>query len=183
MVKRKRKPMTEEQRAAAAERLRIAREKRGHDGSASVNPNIRDMDEESPIHWKKVREWIKEISDELRAKKTLRDSKDSKDRMEYRTLEVYLANLKRYLDTGIYFDNRYGRHREGRMTTVVTTMAYHDDGEPKRTVGFFYPDIGEWTKEMHDEYCRIRSSRPKRLSTRGDVHDEETILQDGGEDG
>jgi hypothetical protein len=158
MVKRKRKPMTEEQRAAAVERLRIAREKRGHDGSASVHESLLTMSEDSPIHWKKVRGWIKEINEELRAKKSFRISKESKERLEYQTLEVYVANLKRYLDSGIYLDNRYGRHREGKMTVVVTTMSYHDDGLAKRTLGWFYPDVGEWTEEMHSEYCRIRNS-------------------------
>ena len=31
-------------------------------------------------------------------------------------------------------------------------MAYYSDGTPKRTVGYFYEDIGcEWTKELSDE--------------------------------
>ena len=51
----KRKRMTEEQRLAAAERLAKAREARGHDGSKSVHENLRNMDEDSPIHWKKVK--------------------------------------------------------------------------------------------------------------------------------
>ena len=44
-----RKPMTEEQRAAAVERLAKAREARGYDGSKSVHENLRDMDKDSPI--------------------------------------------------------------------------------------------------------------------------------------
>ena len=61
-VTRKRKPMTEEQRKAAAERLKLAREKRGHDGSKSVHHSIRDLPEDHFLHWKKVKEWIKECS-------------------------------------------------------------------------------------------------------------------------
>ena len=61
VAKRKRKPMSEEQRAAAVERLAKAREARGHDGSSSVHPDLLEMDEDSPIHWKKVRQWVKEV--------------------------------------------------------------------------------------------------------------------------
>lgn len=184
MVKRRRKPMTEEQRAAAAERLRVAREKRGHDGSASVNESIRGYDEDHPLHWKKVKVWIKEITTELSAKKSLRDSKDAKQRMEYLTLQTYLGNLKKYLDTGVYFDARYGRHREGRMNTLVTTMAYHPDGRPKRTVGHIYPDCGEYTMEMKQYDDRVYGTKRQRRGTTEDtVYEQEEILEDGGESG
>ena len=146
---RKKRVMTEEQRKAAAERLAAARAKKGHDGSASVNVNIRNMDEDHPLHWKKVKVWIKELTDEIRSKKNLRDSKDAKERSQYNALVTYVANLKRYLDSGVYLDSRYGRMREGKMTTIVLHMAYDENGLVKRTVGHWYPDIGEvWTREM-----------------------------------
>lgn len=146
---RKKRVMTEEQRKAASDRLAAARAKKGHDGSASVNVHIRDMDEENPLHWKKVKGWIKEISDELKHSKAKRDSKDAKDRSYYNTYVTYLANLKKYLDSGVYLDTRYGRFREGKMITVVHNMAYDKNGLVKRSVGHWYPDIGEvWTQEM-----------------------------------
>lgn len=180
VVKRKRKPMTEEQRKAAVERLAKAREARGHDGSASVHPDLLKVSEDSPLHWKKVKEWIKEIAEELKAKKNLRLSKDSKERQEYQILEVYLSNLKKYLESGVYHDYRYGRHREGKMKTVVYRMAYYPNGRPKRTIGHFYQDCGEYTQEMKDHDDRVYGSdtggryRPK-------FHEQETILEDGGE--
>ena len=122
--------MSDAQRAAASERLAKAREARGHDGSKSVHPLLLDMDDDSPIHWRKVREWVKEIGVELRSKKAQRLSKDSKERHEYQTLEVYLGNLKRYLDSSIWLDARYGRHREGKMGTVVHAIAYFPSGRP-----------------------------------------------------
>lgn len=153
-----RKPMSEDQRAAAGERLAAARAARGHDGSASVHETLRGVDEDSPLHWKKVKVWIKEIQLEVAAKKRFKDSKDRSERAEYIKLSVYLKNLKSYLAGGIYQDHRYGRHGEGTMKTIVTTMAYHSDGYPKRTVGFYYPDIGglQWTKEMENECQRDR---------------------------
>jgi len=183
MVKRRRKPMTEEQRAAAIERLAKAREARGHDGSKSVHPNLLEVPEDSPVHWKKVKGWIKELSDEIKSKKHQRLSKESKERQEYQVLDVYVGNLKRYLDSGVYMDNRYGRHREGKMNTVVFTMAYYSDGRPKRTVGHFYPDVGEYTQEMKEHDDRVYGSEPKQSrGTRTTIHESEEVLEDGGED-
>ena len=54
MAKKKRK-LTEEQRLAASERLAKARLARGHDGSASVHEDIRDLPEDHGLHWKKVK--------------------------------------------------------------------------------------------------------------------------------
>ena len=153
-----RKRMSEEQRLAAVERLAKAREVRGHDGSKSVHEDLRSMDEDSPIHWKKVKTWIKEIGEELRSMRHKKTSKNRKERGEYWDLEVYHSNLKKYLVSGIYHDIRYGRLREGKMKTIVKTMAYHSDGWVKRTVGHYYPDIdgGLWTQEMHNDYERCR---------------------------
>ena len=177
MVKRRRKPMTEEQKAAASERLRIAREKRGHDGSASVHYSIRDFDDEHPLHWKKVKEWIKELQVEIKSKKNLHDSKDAKERSQYNVLVTYLANLKRYLDSGVYMDMRYGRHREGKMNTIVYTMAYNADGSPKRSIGHIYPDCGEYTQEMKEYDDRVYGKQ-RRRPTEDIVYNEEEVLED-----
>lgn len=176
--------MTPEQRAAASERLAKARLARGHDGSKSVHPLLREMDEEHPLHWKKVKVWIKEVGEELRAKKNQRLSKDSKERMEYQVLENYVANMKRYLESSIWSDHRYGRHREGKMKTVVYNMAFYPSGRPKRTIGHIYSDCGEYTKEMKDHDDRIYSAESTRnFSPRGELHEPEEILEDGGNDG
>lgn len=182
MVKRKRKPMSEEQRAAAAERLRKAREARGHDGSASVHSDLLNMDEDHPLHWKKVREWIKDISEELRSKKNLRLSKESKERQEYHTLENYLGNLKKYLESSVWLDNRYGRHREGKIKTFVRSMAYYPNGRPKRTLGFFYADIGEYTMEMKQHEDRVYGAGQEQSRTRKQFHEQKEVLDTSGED-
>ena len=42
-----------------------------------------------------------------------------------------------------------------RITHRVVVMAYNSDGTPKRTVGYYYEDIGsEWTKEMEMDVVR-----------------------------
>jgi len=182
-LRKKRKPMSDEQRAAASDRLAKARLARGHDGSKSVHPILREMDEDHPLHWKKVKGWIKEVGEELRAKKQQRLSKDSKERLEYQILEVYLSNMKRYLESSIWLDHRYGRHREGKMNTFVYTMAYDANGRPKRTIGHFYSDCGEYTKEMKEHDDRVYASEPKgNPRTGGELYEPEEVLEDGGDD-
>lgn len=183
VVKRKRKPMNEEQRAAASERLAKAREARGYDGSASIHPILLEMDEDSPIHWKKVKQWIKEVGDELRSKKNLRLSKESKERQEYQTLEVYLGNMKKYLESSVWLDHRYGRQREGKTNILVTTMSYYSDGRPKRTVGHFYKDVGEYTQEMKENDDRIYGIEPDNRRESRNFYEQEEVLEDGREDG
>jgi len=62
-VRKKRKPMTEDQRAAAAARLEKAREKRKEKnsdyGQSGVSQYLKDLPEEHPRHPKKVKVWIK----------------------------------------------------------------------------------------------------------------------------
>ena len=152
-VKRKRKPMSDAQKAAATERLAKAREARGADGSKSVHEDLRNQPEDHFLHWKKVKEWLKANQLELKGMSMFKDSKVSKERGQYIDLEVYISNMKKYLSGGIWSDFRYGEKRESRIMTVCTTMAYHDDGRPKRSYGTWYPDIATtWTRELEAEF-------------------------------
>lgn len=154
-VKRTRKPMTEEQKKAAVERLAKAREARGADGSKSVHKDIRDLPEDHFLHWKKVKLWLKSNQEQLKAMRSYKTSKVSKERAEYQDLETYIYNLKRYLTHGVWFDFRYGENREGRIQKVCIAMAYYPDGTPKRTLNTWYPDIAQvWTKELAEEFER-----------------------------
>lgn len=153
VTRSKRKPMTEEQKKAAGERLAKARAARGHDGSKSVHHSIRDLPEDDFLHWKKVKEWIKECSSELAGIKSYRLSKVQKERIEYQDLKTYIDNMKRYLNHGHWTDFRYGAQREGRVQRRCIAMAYYDDGRPKRQYGTWYPDIGmTWTQELAEEW-------------------------------
>ena len=179
-IKRKRKPMTEEQRQAAIERLAKARAKRGVTGSASIHPDLLDVDPESKIHWTKVKEWIKNGQEELRGIKSYKESKDARQRQEYISLQTYIDNLKKFLSSGIYLDYRYGERREGRMQEVCLQLAYYPDGSPKRSVGVYYPDIGQiWTKEMQE--MAYGEKQPSRVYKRDEPEllDKEEIYPDG----
>lgn len=148
---RKKRKMTEEQKAAAVARLAKARENRGPSQNKLIAENVRNLPDDNPLSLKNVRSWIKENKDLLRAIKVMKDSKDAKERAKYQSVETYVANLEAYLRNGVYLDNRYGSQGQNKIKYRVTTMAYYADGTPKRTVGWLYPDVGVYTEEMATE--------------------------------
>ena len=134
-VRKKRKPMTEEQRVAAAARLEKAREKRKEQnpdyGQSSLPPGLRNLPDDHALHPKKVKEWIK-TQNELA--KTVRGEVRQKVKgAEARLLihEGYIRHMQKYLRDGDWIDNFYGEHQQNRITHRCVAMAYYDDGTPK----------------------------------------------------
>tara|TARA_R110001632_G_scaffold159076_3_gene277298 strand:- start:1696 stop:2232 length:537 start_codon:yes stop_codon:yes gene_type:complete len=151
-IKIKRK-MSDEQRAAAAERLAKARAAKQPSKNLTADESIRDLPDDHALSPKKVKEWIKEQKTKVSSMRSMKDSKDGKDRGAYFVEEGYLHNLQNYLRTGTYTDSRYGANRQKLIKLRCVNLAYDKDGMVKRTVGVFYPDIGcEWTVEMDIEY-------------------------------
>ena len=149
MAKRK---LTDEQKKAASERLAKARAARGHDGRMGVHESIRDYPEDHYLHWKKVKQWIKSCELELKGLRHLKKSTAWKERAEYKDLEVYIYNMKKYLTTGVWMDFRYGEDREGKIRYRCLAKAYDKEGEVRRTVGVWYDDVGMWTQELKEEF-------------------------------
>ena len=148
-VKRKRKPMSEEQKAAAVERLAKARAAKGKTVNKSIPEEIRNIPDDNPLSVKNVRAYLKNNEELLKSIKSMKDSKEAKDRLYYARISTYVDNLKKYLSTGVYLDNRWGMEGEKHIKYYCARMAYHLDGTPKRSVGVVYPDCGLWTEEMN----------------------------------
>ena len=148
--KKKRKPMSEEQRAAAAERLRLAREKKMKDTPPqykSIHPSVLERDEDDNLNMKNVRAWIKVQKDMLTAERqNVRNGiKGSIAKVEQ--IRGYIVSMENYLRTGTWTDMFWGEYQQNPVTPVCITMAYYDCGLPKRTVGTFYKDIARvWTE-------------------------------------
>lgn len=182
--KRKRKPMTAEQKKAAAERLAKAREAKGHTGALSVHESIRDLPEDHGLHWSKVKKWIKDCESSLKNIKSYQNSSVASERSAYQDLEVYIKNMKTYLTTGYWGDFRFGENRENRVQHMCMAMAYDVDGEPKRTIGVFYQDIMKvWTEELEEAWYGEQRKSSGKIPTRRELSDEEEVLDDGGGDG
>ena len=148
-TRKRRKPMTREQRAAAAERLAKARAAKGESKNLSLHKDIRNLEEDHPISPVKVKKWLKSNKEALAAAK--KDAKtDKKANARVGQLETYVTNMERYLRTGVWLDLFYCENQELRVRRKVTTLAYDKDGNVKREVGVIYPDIGEYTREMYE---------------------------------
>lgn len=143
-----RKPMSAEQKAAAAERLKKAREAKGP-SSSSYPEHIASLPDDAPLSIANVRQWIRSCKEELEMMKGWDKSNDAKERSAYLDLETYISNMESYLRYGDWLDFRYGEKRERIMVRRCIAKAYDLEGNVKRNVGTFYDDIGfVWTKEM-----------------------------------
>ena len=155
---RKKRIMTDDQKAAACARLQKAREAKKPSQLLTVHESLRSIPESDPFAPTRVRDWIKNQSLQLKSIRSLKDSKDADERSVYTETEVYVSNLQAYLRTGIYMDNFWGAERQHKVTPRCVAMAYYKDGTPKRTVGVWYSDIGGvYTIELEQEDNGIRA--------------------------
>ncbi len=149
MAKRK---MTPEQKAAAVERLRIAREKKLKENPPkykNIAKNVLALDDDDTFSLKNVRQWIKT------QKGLLASARQDKSESKISSIRGYIRHCEDYIRHGDWIDMRYGEYQEGTIKDRCIHMAYDDDGQPKRSVGVWYPDIAcEWTREMDDEKRR-----------------------------
>ena len=151
-VKRKRKPMSPEQKAAAVERLALARAKRNAGKEPNCHPRVQAFDEDHALSFKNSKETLKEWREKLKSIRHQKDSKDRVARAEYQECENYVKNLSVWIRDGVWLDHKYGRKHDQVMEYVCLAMAYDENGIPKRDVGTYYADIGMvWTKEMQKE--------------------------------
>ena len=107
-VRKKRKPMTEEQKTAAAERLEKARAVRAAKnpdyGMTGIHESLRDLPDDYPITPKKVKQWIK-TQKELASMERRNEKKNVKGATARKTShEAYVRNLQKYLKDGDYVD-------------------------------------------------------------------------------
>ena len=143
--RRKRKPMTEEQRAAAAERLKLAREKRAKSNPPkykNVHPDVLAKPEDDALSFQKVREWIKTNREKLPAIRQQVRSNQKGAIAQEAMIKGYIAHMEAYLKNGDWVSNFYGANMEKVMIRTCVAMAYDKDGNPKREKGVYYPDLG-----------------------------------------
>ena len=159
-VRKKRKPMTEEQKAAAAERLEKARAVRAAKnpdyGMTGIHESLRDLPDDYPITPKKVKQWIK-TQKELASMERRNEKKNVKGATARKTShEAYVRNLQKYLKDGDYVDTFYGEHQDKIISNRCFAQAYYWEGpkkgQPTFSVGTYYPLLGTvYTQEMFNE--------------------------------
>ena len=168
-----RKPMTEEQKAAASERLEKAREARAAKnpdyGKTNIHETLRDLPDEHQLSPKKVKQWIKIQQDYAKSERAAVRQNVKGSIAKLADHEAYVRNMQSYLRTGTWVDMFYGEQQQGRIRNRCVAMAYYwygpRKGQPKRNVGTFYPDLGYvWTQEMLEE--EYGNERPRDTTTK-----------------
>ena len=161
-----RKPMSDEQKAAAAARLEKARaaraEKNPDYGKSGIHESLHDLPDEHYISPKKVKQWIKTQKDLMSSERAAvrQNVKGALSRLADH--EGYIRHMQRYLRDGDWIDNFFGEHQEKKMGWRCVAMAYYDDGTPKRDVGTYYPDMGcTYTQEMYNEEKGVSNDGPR----------------------
>ena len=168
-----RKPMTEEQKAAASERLAKAREARAAKnpdyGKTNIHESLRNLPDEHQLSPKRVKQWIKTQQDYVKAERASVRQKVKGAEARLANHEGYVRNMQRYLRDGTWVDMFYGEQMQGKIRNRCVAMAYYwtgpRKGQPKRDVGTFYPDLGlVWTQEMLEE--EYGNERPRDTTSR-----------------
>jgi len=177
-VRKKRKPMTEEQKQAAAERLEKARAARAaknpNYGQSGIHESLRDLPDDAPINPKKVKQWIK-TQKELASMERRNEKAKVKGATARRSShEGYIRNMQKYLRDGDWIDLFYGEHQEKKIGYICRGQAYYwtgpKKGEPKFNVGTYYPMLGTvYSQEMYDADNGVENAdvqKTKRRSKR-----------------
>tara|TARA_R100001086_G_scaffold232010_1_gene152989 strand:- start:1088 stop:1741 length:654 start_codon:yes stop_codon:yes gene_type:complete len=182
-VRKKRKPMTERQKQAAAERLEKARAARAaknpNYGQSGIHESLRDLPDDAPINPKKVKQWIKtqkELASMERRNEKAKVKGATGRRMSH---EAYVRNMQRYLRDGDWIDLFYGEHQEKKIGYICRGQAYYwtgpKKGEPKFDVGTYYPMLGTvYSQEMYDadngvEDADVQKTKRRRKRNKGSV--------------
>ena len=152
--------MSEEQRAAASERLAKAREKRAEKnpdyGMTGIHPSVRNLPDGHQLHPSKVKQWIKTQKDLLRSERAAVRQNVKGAIARAASHEGYVRDMQRYLRDGDWIGDFYGEYEELRIGRRCTAQAYYwygpKKGEPKFDVGTYYPLLGTvYTQEMYNE--------------------------------
>ena len=151
-----RKPMSEEQRVAAVARLEKAREARAEKnpdyGMSGIHESIRDLPDEHPVAPKKVKQWINTQKELATAERSAVRQKIKGALAKQLYHEGYIKQMTIYLRTGDWISTFYGEYQQSKVRWRCYSLAYDENGDPKRDVGVFYPDMGcVYTQEMFNE--------------------------------
>ena len=152
---RKKQNLTNAQKEAQKIRLEKMRAKRKVPEYKNVHKYVLGLDDEEPYSLKNVKVWIKhnkELITMLNARARNREisPKDKQQALiQADDKKAYIRYIEHYIKTGDWIGMFSGQNEMKKVIPKVVAMAYYPDGTPKRTVGYWYPDIESvWTKEM-----------------------------------
>ena len=170
-----RKPMSDEQRSAASERLAKAREakleKNPNYGQSSIHQSLRNLPDDHQLSPSKIKHWIKVQQDYAKSERASVRQNIKGAIAKLANHEGYIRNMQTYLRHGTWVDMFYGEQMQGKIRNRCIALGYYwfgpKAGQVKRSVGTFYPDMGcNYTQEMLDEENGYE--RPRDAARPGD---------------
>ena len=183
-VRKKRKPMTDEQKAAAAERLEKARQVRAEKnpdyGQSGIHESLRDLPDDAPVNPKKVKQWIKTQKELASAERKAHKLGVKGAYARMLNHEGYVKHMKTYLRTGDWVDLFYGEHQEKKIRNRCIAQAYYwygpKKGQPKFNVGTYYPMLGTvYTQEMYNDDNGVENADVQKTKTRKRKRNKRTV--------
>jgi uncharacterized short protein YbdD (DUF466 family) len=156
-TRKKRKPMSEEQKTAAVERLAKAREKKAAAdpsyGKSNLHESLWDLAKDHQLHPDRIRVWIRTQSELAKTERALVKQNIKGAIAKLADHEGYVRQMKSYLKHGDWSSMMYGEYQEKKIRNRCVALGYYwygpNIGKPKRDVGTFYPDLGAiWESDM-----------------------------------
>ena len=117
--------MSPEQRKAAGERLRLAREKKGPAQYKNVAKSVLDLPDDHYLSYKSVKMWIKTQQEVARAEKRNMIKNVKGATAKYYAAQGYINQMNHYIQHGDWCNDFYGEHEEKRI--IWKTIAPHEE--------------------------------------------------------
>ena len=127
-TRKKRKPMTEEQRTAASKRLAIARAKKKPAQYKNIHPTILALDDDDAFSMVSVKEYIKQTKDKITGLRTSIRLKEKGAIAEMASVMAYKRHCEQYLKDGIWSLDFVGVDEERRVGWKTIAPAFDSDG-------------------------------------------------------
>ena len=123
-IRKPRKPMSPEQKAAAVERLAKAREKRMLENPPTyknIAQSVLDLPDDDPLHMSKVKVWIKNQRDIASVERKNHRAAVKGALAKQLRAEGYARSMQRYLESGEWGDMFWGEEGQNKMGSVCLT--------------------------------------------------------------
>ena len=154
---KKKRELSEEAREKMRTRLAAMRAKKKPADYKNIAESVLALPDDDKYSFKNVKTWIKHSKDlVLEYNKIARSRVSSSQEAQKASTAAdhkkgYIRELEYYLKSGDFISYFSGQDEATKVIPRCVSMAYYDDGTPKRSVGVFYPDITTvWTKDMDE---------------------------------
>ena len=107
--------MTPEQKEAAVERLRLAREKKGPAQYKNVAKSVIDLPDDHYLSYKSVKKWIKTQQEIARVERRNMVKNIKGASAKYYAAQGYVRQMQHYIQHGDWPNDFYGEYEEKRI--------------------------------------------------------------------